>query len=59
MPTTVRAASSLNTEFSILTPDIYIIQIQGDGWYAEGEIKVEYVIGLILYGVKNNVNTPK
>lgn len=52
MPTTVRAASSLNTEFSILTPDIYIIQIQGDGWYAEGEIKVGYVIGLILYGVK-------
>lgn len=42
----------MNTEFSILTPDIYIIQIQGDGWYAEGEIKVEYVIGLILYGVK-------
>ena len=59
MPITVRAASSLNTEFSILTPDIYIIQIQGDGWYAEGEIKVEYVIGLILYGVKYNVNTPK
>ena len=52
MLTTVRAASSLNTEFSILTPDIYIIQIQGDGWYAEGEIKVEYVIELILYGVK-------
>lgn len=48
----------MNTEFSILTPDIYIIQIQGDGWYAEGEIKVE-VIELILYGVKNNVNTPK
>ena len=49
----------MNTEFSILTPDIYIIHIQGDGWYAEGEIKVEYVIGLILYGVKYNVNTPK
>ena len=34
-------SSSLNTEFTILAPGIYIIQIQGDGWYAEGEIEVE------------------
>lgn len=34
-------SSSLNTEFTVLTPGIYIIQIQGDGWYAEGEIEVE------------------
>ena len=26
---------------SVLAPGIYIIQIQGDGWYAEGEIEVE------------------
>lgn len=32
---------SLNTEFTVLTPGIYIIQIQSDGWYAEGEIEVE------------------
>lgn len=35
------SSSSLNTEFTVLTPGIYIIQIQGDGWYAEGEIEVE------------------
>lgn len=34
-------SSSLNTEFTVLTPGIYIIQIQSDGWYAEGEIEVE------------------
>lgn len=34
-------SSSLNSEFTVLTPGIYIIQIQGDGWYAEGEIEVE------------------
>lgn len=32
---------SLNTEFTVLTPGTYIIQIQGNGWYAEGEIEVE------------------
>lgn len=34
-------SSSLNTEFTVLTPGIYIIQIQGDGWYAEGEVEME------------------
>lgn len=34
-------SSSLNTEFAVLTPGIYIILIQGEGWYAEGEIEVE------------------
>ncbi|WP_277070547.1 hypothetical protein [Prevotella corporis] len=34
-------ASSLNTEFAVLTPCIYIIQIQGNGWYAEGKIGME------------------
>ncbi|MDE6754069.1 MAG: hypothetical protein K2J82_05575 [Muribaculaceae bacterium] len=31
---------TLNCEFSVSTPDSYILQIQGDGWYAEGEIRV-------------------
>ena len=34
-------SSLLNTEFTVLTPGIYNIQIQGDGWYAEGEIEIE------------------
>lgn len=33
-------SSSLNTNFTILTPGTYIIQIQGDGWYAEGKVEV-------------------
>ena len=33
-------SSTLNCEFIISTPDSYIIQILGDGWYAEGEIQV-------------------
>lgn len=34
-------SSSLNTEFTVLNPGIYNIQIQGNGWYAEGEIEIE------------------
>ena len=34
-------SSLLNTEFTVLTPGIYIIQIEGEGWYAEGEIEIE------------------
>ena len=34
-------SSSLNTVFTVLTSGTYIIEIQGDGWYAEGEIEVE------------------
>lgn len=34
-------SSSLNIDFTVSTPGIYTIQIQGDGWYAEGEIEVE------------------
>lgn len=34
-------SSTLNTEFTVLIPGTYIIQIQGDGWYAEGEVKME------------------
>ncbi len=33
-------SSSLNTSFMIFTPGSYIILINGDGWYAEGEIEV-------------------
>lgn len=33
-------SSTLNTDFTILTPGTYTIQIQADGWYAEGEIEV-------------------
>lgn len=33
-------SSSLNIEFTVLTSGTYIILIQGDGWYAEGEIEV-------------------
>ena len=31
-------SSTLNTDFTILTSGSYIIQIYGDGWYAEGRI---------------------
>lgn len=31
---------SLNTSFTVLTPNTYVILIEGDGWYAEGEIEV-------------------
>lgn len=31
---------TLNTDFIVLNPGTYIIQIQGDGWYAEGKIEV-------------------
>ena len=34
-------SSLLNTEFTVLTPGIYIIQIEGEGWYAEGKIEIE------------------
>ena len=33
-------SSILNTDFTVLTSGSYIIQIQGDGWYAEGKIEV-------------------
>lgn len=33
-------SSTLNTDFIVLNSGIYIIQIQGDGWYAEGKIDV-------------------
>lgn len=33
-------SSSLNTDFVILASGVYIIQIQGDGWYAEGNIEI-------------------
>lgn len=31
----------LNTDFTVLNPGTYSIQIQGDGWYAEGEVEIE------------------
>lgn len=33
-------SSTVNTDFTVLTPGTYIIQVQGDGWYAEGEIEI-------------------
>lgn len=33
-------SSSLNTDFTILTPGTYIVQIQNGGWYAEGKIEI-------------------
>ena len=33
-------SASLNTNYTFSTPGTYTIQIQGDGWYAEGEIEV-------------------
>ena len=35
------SSSSLNSEFTVLPPGTYIIRIQTDAWYAEGEIEVE------------------
>ena len=35
------SSSSLNSEFTALAPGTYIIRIQTDAWYAEGEIEVE------------------
>lgn len=35
------SSSSLNSEFTVLAPGTYIIRIQADAWYAEGEIEVE------------------
>ena len=37
----INYSSSLNAVFTVLTSGTYIIEIQGDGWYAEGEIEVE------------------
>lgn len=31
---------TLNTEFIVFVPDLYIIQIFGECWYAEGEIQI-------------------
>ena len=33
-------SSTLNAEFSVLESDTYTILIQGEGWYAEGEIEM-------------------
>lgn len=33
-------SSTLNAEFNVLASDTYTIQIQGEGWYAEGEIEM-------------------
>lgn len=33
-------SSTLNTDFIVLNSGVYIIQIHGDGWYAEGKIEV-------------------
>lgn len=33
-------SSTLNTVFTVSTSGLYVIIIQGDGWYAEGEIEV-------------------
>ena len=38
--TRVFHSASLNTNYTFSTPGTYTIQIQGDGWYAEGEIEV-------------------
>ena len=34
-------SSTLNTEIPVMSSGSHTIQIQGDGWYAEGEIVVE------------------
>lgn len=31
----------LNTDFMVLNSGTYSIQIQGNGWYAEGEVEIE------------------
>lgn len=33
-------SASVNTVFYIPTPGIYVILIQGDSWYAEGEVEM-------------------
>lgn len=33
-------SSTLNAEFNVLASDTYTILIQGEGWYAEGEIEM-------------------
>ncbi len=33
-------SSTLNADFTVSFPGTYIIRIQGNGWYAEGEIEV-------------------
>lgn len=33
-------SSSLSTNFTVLTSGTYVILIQGDDWYAEGEIEL-------------------
>lgn len=33
-------SSTLNCEFPVSDPDSYNLKIQGDGWFAEGEIQV-------------------
>lgn len=38
--TQVFYSASLNTNYTFSTPGTYTIQIQGDGWYAKGEIEV-------------------
>ena len=36
-------SSTLNVEFSVLESDTYTILIQGEGWYAEGEIQMDKI----------------
>lgn len=33
-------SSNLNANFTISSPDTYIIQIHADGWYLEGEVEI-------------------
>lgn len=33
-------SSILNTDFTVWTSGTYIILIQGDGWYAKGEVEI-------------------
>ena len=33
-------SASVNTVFSVANPDIYVILIQGDSWYATGEVEM-------------------
>lgn len=33
-------SASVNTVFSVATPGIYVILIQGDSWYATGEVEM-------------------
>lgn len=34
-------SSTLNTVFTVSTSGLYVIIIQGDDWYAEGEIEIQ------------------